>query len=236
MTDTGVEHCLIDGSLPAIGSAFRARRISVCEAVGWYVARIEAFDRAGPQLNAVRALNPRAMEEAGERDAEFARGLDRGPLHGIPVLLKDNILAAGMKASAGAAALADFTPRRDATLVRRLREAGAVVLGKTNMTEFADYVSDVMPSGFSAAGGVVRNPHGIEYGRGQGSSVGSAAAVAAGFCAGRNRQRNAEFHPDAGLLFLGRRLEAERRRGQSQRRDPARAQPGFARTACPLHR
>jgi amidase len=72
-------------------------------------------------------------------------------------------------------------PRREATLVRRLREAGAVVLGKTNMTEFADYVSDVMPSGFSAAGGVVCNPHGIEYGRGQGSSVGSAAAVAAAF-------------------------------------------------------
>ncbi len=181
MTDTGVEHCLFDGSLPAIGSEFRSRRLSVREAVAWYMARIEAFDRAGPALNAVRALNPRALEEAGERDDEFARGLDRGPLHGIPVLLKDNILAVGMKASAGAAALADFMPRRDATLVRRLRDAGAVVLGKTNMTEFADYVSDVMPSGFSSAGGIVRNPHGIEYGRGQGSSVGSAAAVAASF-------------------------------------------------------
>jgi amidase len=86
-----------------------------------------------------------------------------------------------MRASAGAAALADFVPRREATLVRRLRAAGAVVLGKTNMTELADYVSDVMPSEFSGAGGVVRNPHGIAYGRGQGSSVGSAAAIAAGF-------------------------------------------------------
>ena len=179
MIETGVEHCLLDGSLPAIGGEFRARRLSVREAVGWYLARIEAFDRAGPELNAVRALNPRALEEASERDAELARGLDRGPLHGIPLLLKDNILAVGMKASAGAAALADFMPHRDATLVRRLREAGAVVLGKTNLTEFADYVSDVMPSGFSSAGGVVRNPHGIEYGRGQGSSVGSAATAAA---------------------------------------------------------
>jgi amidase len=85
-----------------------------------------------------------------------------------------------MTAAAGAAALAGFKPKSEATLVRRLRRAGAIVLGKTNMTEFADYVSDVMPSGFSGAGGVVRNPHGIEYGRGQGSSVGSAAAVAAG--------------------------------------------------------
>jgi amidase len=111
----------------------------------------------------------------------LAAGRDRGPLHGIPVLLKDNILTAdGMTASAGAAALSKFTPRRDATLVRRLREAGAIILGKTNLTEFADYVSDVMPSGFSGAGGMVKNPHGKQdYGRGLGSSVGSAASVAA---------------------------------------------------------
>ena len=86
-----------------------------------------------------------------------------------------------MPASAGAAALAKFTPSRDALIVRKLRAAGALILGKTNMTEFADYVSDVMPSGFSSAGGVVANPHGIAYDRGQGSSVGSAAAVAASF-------------------------------------------------------
>jgi amidase len=81
---------------------------------------------------------------------------------------------------AGAAALAQFKPRHDASLVTRLRQAGAIIFGKANMSEFADYVSDVMPSGFSSAGGVVRNLHGMEYGRGQGSSVGSAAAVAAG--------------------------------------------------------
>ena len=104
----------------------------------------------------------------------------RSPLHGIPVLVKDNILASGMNATAGAAALKGFRPRRDATLVARLRAAGAIVIGKTNLTEFADYVSDVMPSGFSGAGGVVKNPHGAApYGRGLGSSVGSAAAVAA---------------------------------------------------------
>ncbi|MGE0038617.1 MAG: amidase family protein [Xanthobacteraceae bacterium] len=181
MSDNNIEHCLANGPMSAIGNEYRSRRLSVSEAVRWYLARIEAFNRVGPVLKAVRTPNPRALDDAAELDDELARGVDRGPLHGIPVLFKDNILAAGMKASAGAAALADFVPRRDATLVRRLREAGAVVLGKTNMTEFADYVSDVMPSGFSAAGGVVCNPHGIDYGRGQGSSVGSAAAVAAAF-------------------------------------------------------
>src|SRR5581483_2107650 len=177
-----VENCLLQGSIAAIARELRARKFSIREMVAWYLARIEKLDHAEPALNAVRTINPRALEDAARADEALARGDDRGPLHGIPVLLKDNILTGdGMRASAGAAALADFVPRHDATLVTRLRQAGAIVLGKTNMTEFADYVSDVMPSGFSGAGGVVRNPHGIEYGRGQGSSVGSAAAVAAGF-------------------------------------------------------
>jgi amidase len=177
-----VEDLLAHGSVSAIGRELRARRLSAKDAVASYLARIETFNRAGPALNAVRTLNPRALADAQHADDELASGVDRGPLHGIPVLLKDNILTAdGMPASAGAAALADFRPRREATLVRRLRAAGAIVLGKTNMTELADYVSDMMPSEFSGAGGVVRNPHGIAYGRGQGSSVGSAAAVSAGF-------------------------------------------------------
>ena len=172
----------MQGSVAAIGRELRARRLSVREMVAWYLARIERFNREGPALNAVRTLNPHALDAASRADDELSRRIDRGPMHGIPVLLKDNILTGdGMPASAGAAALADFVPKHAATLVGRLRQAGAIVLGKTNMTEFADYVSDVMPSGFSGAGGVVRNPHGIEYGRGQGSSVGSAAAVAAGF-------------------------------------------------------
>jgi amidase len=177
-----VENLLACGSVSAIGRELRTRTLSTQEAVTWYLARIETFNRTGLALNAVRTVNPRALAEARQADDELARGDDRGPLHGIPVLLKDNILTADrMPASAGAAALAEFRPRREATLVRRLRAAGAIVLGKTNMTEFADYVSDVMPSEFSAAGGVVRNPHGVAYGRGQGSSVGSAAAVSAGF-------------------------------------------------------
>ncbi len=132
-------------------------------------------------LNAVREVSLRALDDARQLDDEASNGRVRGPLHGIPILIKDNILTGdGMCATAGAAALQEFAPKRDATVVRRLREAGALILGKTNLTEFADYVSDVMPSGFSGAGGMVKNPHGNhDYGRGLGSSVGSAAAVAA---------------------------------------------------------
>ena len=90
-------------------------------------------------------------------DNEVASGRIRGPLHGVPIILKDNIMTGdGMTAAAGAAALAGFKPAGDATLARRLRAAGALILGKANLTEFADYVSDVMPSGFSGAGGMVK--------------------------------------------------------------------------------
>jgi amidase len=153
-----------------------------------------------------------------------------GPLHGIPVLLKDNISTAdGMTTTAGAAALAQFVPTRDAGLVARLREAGAIIFGKANMTEFADYVSDVMPSGFSSAGGVVRNPHGLEeYGRGQGSSVGSAAAVAAGLVPVRDRQRNPEFDSDAGLRDVRLRIQAQCRMREQGRHRAAGVEPRFA--------
>ena len=175
-----MEDILASGSLVAIGRAFNERRLSVREAVGWYLKRIEALNHAGPCLNAVREIAPDALDAARRADDELAAGRRRGLLHGIPVLVKDNILVAGMSATAGAAALKGFKPRCDATLVARLRAAGAIVIGKTNLTEFADYVSDVMPSGFSGAGGMVKNPHGVApYGRGLGSSVGSAAAVAA---------------------------------------------------------
>ena len=170
-----IESIFINGSIAEIGDLYRKRRTSVTEAVKWYLARIE---RLG-DLNAVREVSGTALEEAKRTDEALASGRDAGPLHGIPVLLKDNIFVSGLRASAGVKALADFRPPRDASLVTRLRAAGAIILGKTNLTEFADYVSDIMPSEFSGAGGVVKNPHGIRYDRGQGSSVGSAAAVAA---------------------------------------------------------
>jgi len=175
------EAILAHGSLRQIRQMFAHRKLSVVEAVRYYLARVETLNAAGPALNAVRIVSPDLHEQAARADADIRAGRNLGALHGIPVLLKDNILTGeGMPAAAGAAALAEFRPRRDATLAVRLRRAGAIIFGKANMTEFADYVSDVMPSGFSGAGGMVRNPHGGEYGRGLGSSVGSAAAVAAG--------------------------------------------------------
>jgi amidase len=176
-----IENLLVTGSIADIQAAYQTRSLSVAEALGFYLRRIEALNRRSPAINAVRMLVPDASAAARSADEQLAAGRTMGPLFGIPVLFKDNILTGdGMTATAGAAALQSFVPRRAATLVQRLRQSGAIILGKTNMTEFADYVSDVMPSEFSGAGGVVRNPHGVRYDRGQGSSVGSAAAVAAG--------------------------------------------------------
>jgi amidase len=132
------------------------------------------------QLNSVMELNPQALEIARALDAERANGEVRGTLHGIPVLLKDNICTGdGMHCTAGAAALADFRASRDAFLAIRLREAGAIILGKTNLSEWANWMTEGMPNGFSTLGGQTRNP----YGRFDplGSSSGSAVAVAAGF-------------------------------------------------------
>lgn len=176
-----VDHALQQGSIADLRATLLKRAVSATEMVEWYLRRIGTVSERGPALNAVRIVSPDARDIAARADAAAAAGRVRGPLHGIPVLVKDNFLSGdGMTATAGAAAFASFRPRRDASIVRRLRQAGAIILGKTNMTELADYVSDVMPSEFSGGGGVVRNPLGVAYGRGQGSSVGSAAAVAAG--------------------------------------------------------
>lgn len=179
-----ISQLLLHGPAGAIGAAIAAGRISSAEATAWYLERIARLNAGADGLNAVRSVSPSALDEATAADAELAAGRVRGPLHGVPYLLKDNVFTAdGSTASAGSRALAGFVPPYEATLVRRLREAGAVLLGKTNLAEFADFVSDTMPAEFSGAGGVVRNPLGVPYGRGQGSSVGSAAAVAARLCA-----------------------------------------------------
>ena len=142
-----------------------------------YLKRIAALDRTGPRLRAVLELNPDALKEAAERDRERRAGRLRGPLHGIPVLLKDNINAAPMATTAGSLALQGFKPG-DAYLVRRLREAGAVVLGKTNLSEWANFRGNDSISGWSARGGQTRNPYRLSHSP-CGSSSGSAVAVAA---------------------------------------------------------
>lgn len=147
-----------------------------------YLDRIAAIDKAGPAINAVIELNPGAMAEAEARDAERAAGNARGPLHGIPVLLKDNIDAVGMANSAGSLALADHRPAEDAFLVRRLREAGAVILGKTNLSEWANFRSTHSSSGWSGRGGQTRNPYVLDRNP-CGSSSGTGSAIAANMAA-----------------------------------------------------
>ncbi len=143
-----------------------------------YLDRIAAIDDAGPTLNAVIELNPDALKEADARDAERKAGRVRGPLHGIPVLLKDNIDATPMVNSAGSLALANHKPRRDAFVVARLRAAGAVILGKANLSEWANFRSPHSTSGWSARGGLTRNPYVLDHSA-CGSSSGTASAIAA---------------------------------------------------------
>ena len=142
-----------------------------------YLARIAAFDHAGPMLNTIVRLNPRAMREAAALDAERKAGHVRGPLHGIPIILKDNYDTGDMPTSAGSLALANSQPLRDAFVVKRLRDAGAIVLAKANMQELAAGIN-----GVSSFGGQTRNPYDPTRCPG-GSSAGTGAAIAASFAA-----------------------------------------------------
>ena len=143
-----------------------------------YLDRIAALDDAGPMLNAVIETNPDALKDADALDAERKAGKLRGPLHGIPILLKDNIDALPMVNSAGSLALADNRPTRDAFLVERLRAAGAVILGKTNLSEWANMRSTHSSSGWSGRGGQTRNPYILDRNP-CGSSAGTGSAIAA---------------------------------------------------------
>ncbi|HEU4959452.1 MAG TPA: amidase [Sphingomonas sp.] len=148
-----------------------------------YLARIAAMDRTGPALRAVIALNPDAIAEARAADARRKAGSSLGPLDGIPILVKDNIETSDPVATtAGSLALADNVTHRDAPVVANLRAAGAVILGKTNLSEWANIRSTRAMSGWSGVGGLVRNPYAFDR-TACGSSSGSGAAVAASFAA-----------------------------------------------------
>src|SRR6478672_1335067 len=148
-----------------------------------YLARIEALDRKGPALRSVLETNPDALAIAENLDRERKAGRIRGHLHGIPVLIKDNIGTADrMTTTAGSLALEGSIPPADAFIVKMLREAGAVLLGKTNLSEWANFRSTHSSSGWSGRGGQCRNPYALDR-TPSGSSSGSAAAVASSFCA-----------------------------------------------------
>jgi len=148
-----------------------------------YLKRIESLDRNGPRVNSVIEINPDAMAIAAERDDERRKGRLRGPLHGVPILIKDNIDTHDrMQTTSGSLALEGHFARKDAFLVRRLRNSGAVLLGKTNLSEWANFRGKRSISGWSSRGGLTRNPYALDRSA-CGSSSGSGAAVAANFCA-----------------------------------------------------
>jgi amidase len=148
-----------------------------------YLSRIEAIDKQGPAINSVIEINPDALALADAMDKERAAGNVRGPLHGIPILIKDNIDTADrMMTTAGSLALVGWKPPQDATVIQKLRAAGAVILGKTNLSEWANIRSSHSTSGWSGRGGLTRNPYALDR-NACGSSSGSAVAVAANLCA-----------------------------------------------------
>jgi len=160
---------------------FTKGTITAKDLVLLYFERILTFDSDPNGLNSLLEINPDALQIAESLDYERKITGFRSPLHGIPVLIKDNLATADkMKTSAGSLVMKDSFAREDSFLVKQLRDAGAIILGKTNMTEWANFMTDGMPAGFSSRGGQVVNPYGKRFDVG-GSSTGSATAIAANF-------------------------------------------------------
>ena len=173
--DAGFE--VAEASILELQTAMLEGRVTSAQLVDRYLERIRAYDRAGPALNTIIRLNPRARAQADSLDAERAAGTVRGPLHGIPVLMKDNYDISWMPTTGSSLALAGLQPPDDAFQVARLREAGAVILGKTNLHELAAGITTI-----SSLGGQTRNPYDPARNPG-GSSGGTGAGVAASFAA-----------------------------------------------------
>jgi len=174
---------LEDWTVAELQQAMGEGRLSAEDLVEMYQGRIAEIDHSGAELRSVLALNPDALEIAGRLDSERAAGQLRGPLHGIPVLLKDNIDTADkMATTAGSLALAGTIALQDSTVARNLRAAGAVILGKTNLSEWANFRSERSSSGWSGVGGQTKNPYALDRNP-CGSSSGSGAAVSANLAA-----------------------------------------------------
>ena len=184
---------LANATIADLNVAFNNGALTAETLTEMYLARIAAYDKRGPIINAVITLNPKALSEARALDAERNAGKVRGPLHGIPIVLKDNFNTSDLPTTGGSQLLEGSVPPADAFVVRKLRDAGAIVLGKANLSEFASGGGSVIGSkdpavlkagqiteGFSSLGGQTRNPH--DPGRGPGaSSGGTGAAIAAVF-------------------------------------------------------
>ena len=173
-------------SITEIQQAYEANQMTSVELVQLYLDRIAAYNRSGPKINAIVSINPDALKIAAELDKEREKGI-RGPLHGIPVILKDNIETTdNMPTTAGAFALENNFAKDDSFVTKQLRQAGAIILGKANMSEWAYFMTEDVPSGYSGLGGQVLNPYGVGSfiaGSVGGSSSGSGAGIASNFAA-----------------------------------------------------
>jgi amidase len=149
---------LVEATVPELRQAMQTGLITAEQLVGMYRARINAYDKAGPGVNAFLYVNPNAEAQARALD-ERHEGMHAGPLYGIPILLKDNIDTADMPTTAGSVALAGSIPPDDAFITRKLRQAGAIILGKATLTEFANFIAVGMPTGYSSLGGFGFNPY-----------------------------------------------------------------------------
>jgi amidase len=177
------EFDVVGKSIAQLRDAQTQHQVTSLALVEAYLERIDELDRRGPALRSVIVTNPIARDQARALDAERAGGKLRGPLHGIPILVKDNIETADpMPTTAGSLALADNRTNRDAPAIARLRAAGVVILGKTNLSEWANIRSSSSVSGWSAIGGQTRNPYALNR-NACGSSSGSGAAIAASLAA-----------------------------------------------------
>jgi amidase len=175
---------LEEAGVAQLRAAMDCGELTSRDIVLWYLDRIARYDGSGPALNTVLELNPDALQIAGALDAERPARGPRGPLHGVPVLVKDNVDTRDkMHTSGGSIALADSYAPEDSAVAAKLRSAGAVLLGKANMTEWANFMTRNMPAGYSSRGGQVLNPYGPGKHSPGGSSSGSAAAVAANLTA-----------------------------------------------------
>ena len=168
---------VVERTIPELQNAMETGQVTSRQLVERYLARIAAYDQRGPMLNAMISLDEHALDEADGLDRERVRTGPRGPLHGVPIIVKDNYDAVGLSTTAGSIALTEWHPPDDAFQVARLKEAGAVILGKANMHEFAYGVTTV-----SSLGGQTRNPYDPTRNPG-GSSGGTGAAVAANYAA-----------------------------------------------------
>src|SRR5215210_3045103 len=153
-TNSSPDRFPLEATIPELQRAMETGDLTSVELVDFYLARIAAYDDAGPKLNAFMLVNPAARDEAAALDAERASSGPRGPLHGIPVVLKDNIGTADMQTTAGSTALKGFMPTEDAFQAQAARDAGAVIIGKANLFEFALGWTTV-----SSLGGQTLNPY-----------------------------------------------------------------------------